>query len=112
MDSGWGTTGGGSEYQSRSPFWRTPEESCQGLGSVSLKKETLDTHSDTLRLRLREERVCVCVVCGVCNIDSLRHHSIWPSKQPFMVRTFLKAYMELGSYFVSARTNKRHHHHS
>jgi hypothetical protein len=27
-----------------------------------------------------------------------------------MVRTFLKVYMELGSYFVSARTNKRHHH--
>jgi len=23
-----------------------------------------------------------------------------------MVRTFLKVYMELGSYFVSARTNK------
>jgi hypothetical protein len=35
-----------------------------------------------------------------------------PSKQPLMVRTFLKVYMELGSYFfVSARTNKRHHHH-
>jgi len=33
-----------------------------------------------------------------------------PSKQPLMVRTFLKVYMELGSYFfVSARTNKRHH---
>jgi hypothetical protein len=28
-----------------------------------------------------------------------------PSKQPLMVRTFLKVYMELGSYFVSARTN-------
>ena len=26
-----------------------------------------------------------------------------------MVRTFLKEYMELGSYFVSARTNQRHH---
>ena len=34
-----------------------------------------------------------------------------PFKQPLMVRTFLKVYMELGSYFVSARTNKRHHHH-
>jgi hypothetical protein len=33
------------------------------------------------------------------------------SKQPLMVRTFLKVYMELGSYFNSARTNKRHHHH-
>ena len=33
-----------------------------------------------------------------------------PSKQPLMVRTFLKVYMELGSHFVSARTNKRHHH--
>jgi hypothetical protein len=33
-----------------------------------------------------------------------------PSKQPLMVRTFLKVYMELGSYFVSARTNKRHYH--
>jgi hypothetical protein len=28
-----------------------------------------------------------------------------PSKQPLMVRTFLKVYMELGSYFTSARTN-------
>ncbi len=34
-----------------------------------------------------------------------------PSKQPLMVRTFLKVYIELGSYFVSTRTNKRHHHH-
>jgi hypothetical protein len=35
-----------------------------------------------------------------------------PSKQPRMVRTFLKVYVELGSCFsVSARTNKRHHHH-
>jgi hypothetical protein len=33
-----------------------------------------------------------------------------PSKQPLMVRTLLRVYMELGSYFVSARTNKRHHH--
>jgi hypothetical protein len=33
-----------------------------------------------------------------------------PSKQPLMVRTFLKVYMELGFYFVSARTNKRHQH--
>ncbi len=32
-----------------------------------------------------------------------------PSKQPLMVRTFLKVYMELNFYFVSAaRTNKRH----
>ena len=66
--------------------------------------------------------------------------SVRPSKQPLMVRTFLKVYLELGSYFlflqeqitdiitsygtylpqgihgarllffVSARTNKRHHH--
>jgi hypothetical protein len=34
-----------------------------------------------------------------------------PSKQSLMVRTFLKVYMELDSYCVSARTNKRHHHH-
>ncbi len=34
--------------------------------------------------------------------------SVRPSKQPLMVRTFLKACMKLGSYFVSARTNKRH----
>jgi len=32
-----------------------------------------------------------------------------PSKQPLMVRTFVKVYTELGSYFVSARTNRRHH---
>jgi hypothetical protein len=36
--------------------------------------------------------------------------SAGPSKQPLMVRTFLKVYMELGSHLVSARTNKRHHH--
>ena len=30
-----------------------------------------------------------------------------PSKQPLMVRTFLKVYVELRSYFVSARTNKK-----
>ncbi len=36
-----------------------------------------------------------------------------PSKQTLMVRTFLKVYMDLGSYFfVSARTNKRQHHQS
>ena len=34
-----------------------------------------------------------------------------PSRPPLMVRTFLKVYMELGSYFVSSTTNKRHHHH-
>ena len=33
-----------------------------------------------------------------------------PSKQPLMVRNLLKVYMELGSSFVSARTNNRHHH--
>jgi hypothetical protein len=32
------------------------------------------------------------------------------SKQPLMVSTLLNVYMDLGSYFVSARTNKRHHH--
>jgi hypothetical protein len=39
----------------------------------------------------------------------LRLHiiSARPSKQPLVVRTFLKVYMELGSYFVSARTNKK-----
>ncbi len=30
--------------------------------------------------------------------------SVRPSKQPLMVRTFLKVYMELGSYSVFART--------
>jgi hypothetical protein len=37
--------------------------------------------------------------------------SVRPSNQPLMVRTFLKVYMELGSYFFVSRTNKRHHHH-
>ena len=40
MDSGWGTTGGGP---SRSPFWRTPKESCKGLGSVTFKINTQHT---------------------------------------------------------------------
>ena len=34
-----------------------------------------------------------------------------PSKQPLMVRTFLKVYMEFGFYFDCVRTNKRHDHH-
>ena len=35
-----------------------------------------------------------------------------PSKQPLMVRTFPRVYMELGSYFLFlGRTKKRHHHH-
>jgi hypothetical protein len=33
---------------SRSPFWRTPEESCKGLGSVILKINTQHTHDDGL----------------------------------------------------------------
>jgi len=34
-----------------------------------------------------------------------------PSKQPPMVRTFLKVYMEIGSYFLFLQEqNKRHHH--
>jgi hypothetical protein len=44
-------------------------------------------------------------------VTMLDAFSARPSKQPLMVRTFLKVYMELGFYFfVSARTNKRHHH--
>jgi len=38
---GEGLRGGGP---SRSPFWRTPEESCKGLGSVTLKKKQ-STHT-------------------------------------------------------------------
>jgi len=35
-----------------------------------------------------------------------------PSKQPLMVRTFLKVFMELGSSFLFLQEqNKRHHHH-
>jgi hypothetical protein len=41
--------------------------------------------------------------------------SVGASKQPLMVRTFLKVMMILYGarllLFVSARTNKRHHHH-
>jgi len=38
--------------------------------------------------------------------------SVWPSKQPLMVRTFLKVYMELGSYFffLQEQILERHHH--
>jgi len=46
------------------------------------------------------------LVATAFNIISAR-----PSKQPLMVRTFLKVYKELCSYFVSARKNKRHHNH-
>jgi hypothetical protein len=42
--------------------------------------------------------------------------SVRPSKQPLMVRTFLKVYMELGSYFLFLQEQIkdiiiRHHHH-
>jgi hypothetical protein len=33
-------------------------------------------------------------------ISGFHINSVWPSKQPLMVRTFLKVYMELGSYFL------------
>ena len=53
---------------------------------------------------------------GVARTILLSHIiSARPSKQPLMVqvRTFLKVYIELDFYFlVSARTNKRHHHHT
>ena len=42
MDSGSGTTGGGP---GKPPCWRTLEESCKGLGSVSLKKKKANTHT-------------------------------------------------------------------
>ena len=43
----------------------------------------------------------------------LRFHTISarPPKQPLMVRTLLKVYGARLPFFVSARTNKRHHHH-
>ena len=34
----------GGRGPSRSPCWRTPEESCKGLGSVTLKMNTQHTH--------------------------------------------------------------------
>ena len=36
------------------------------------------------------------------NAFQFKDHPIllWPSKQPLMTRTFLKVYMELGSYFL------------
>ena len=38
---------------------------------------------------------------GVARTILLSHIiSVRPSKQPLMVRTFLKVYMELGSYFL------------
>jgi hypothetical protein len=37
--------------------------------------------------------------------------SVRPCKQSLMVRTFLKVYGTWLLFFVSARTNKRHHHH-
>jgi len=45
----------GGRGPSRSPCWRTPEESCKGLGSVTLKMNT--HHTLCLRpLCLRTER--------------------------------------------------------
>jgi hypothetical protein len=43
----------------------------------------------------------------------LRFHTISarPSKEPLMVRTFLKVYGAGLLFFVSAGTDKRHHHH-
>ncbi len=33
-------------------------------------------------------------------VDAAGRAAVWTSKQPLMVRTFLKVYMELGSYFL------------
>jgi hypothetical protein len=47
MDSGWGTKGGGP---GKPPCWRTLEESCKGIGSVSLKnKQPSQTRGKRLR---------------------------------------------------------------
>ena len=42
-----GILGGGlpREGPGRPPFWRTPEESCKGLGSVTFKINTQHTHT-------------------------------------------------------------------
>ena len=48
-----GTTGGGP---GRPLFWRTLEESCKGLGSVTFKINTQHTHCDCGN----PESVCVC----------------------------------------------------
>jgi len=42
---------------SRSPFWRTPKESCKGLGSVSLKNKH-STHTPPPG-RLARRRACI-----------------------------------------------------
>ena len=45
MDTFWmGLRGGGP---GKPPFWRTLEESCKGLGSVSLKINNQHTHTHT-----------------------------------------------------------------
>ena len=41
---------------SRSPFWRTPEESCKGLGSLSLKINTQHTLIDPYSLLYHKHR--------------------------------------------------------
>ncbi len=67
------------------------------------------TQSSTLRLI----RNAAALAAASPTLLMLLFHiiSARPSKQPRMVRTFLKVYMELGSYFFlffgSARTNKR-----
>jgi hypothetical protein len=78
-----------SHTQSRLPYARC--QSCPTLAALSSVRRSGPGEARTILL--------------------LHIFSARPSRRPLIVRTFLKVYMELGSYFVSARTNKRHHHH-
>ena len=53
MDSGSGTTGGGSGYAALQPCCRMLRESCKGLGSVSLKINNQHTQAALTRYRYR-----------------------------------------------------------
>ena len=56
------------------------------------------------------------VLCELCN-KSYAIGVMRPSKQPLMVRTFLKVYIELGSYYLFLQEQikdiiiRNHHHH-
>ena len=52
-------TGGGP---GRPPFWRTLEESCKGLGSVTLKINTQHTRTKPESDSGREREICLLVL--------------------------------------------------
>jgi hypothetical protein len=80
-------------------------------------------HAEPLSLHAANQSFRKRVICGLVkgplslpvhfphSLSFARSLARIPSLQDVSGRTFLKVYMELGSYFLFLQTNKRNHHH-